>query len=114
MIRRPPRSTRTDTLFPYTTLFRSQALSLELGVRGHALAARQADAAQIWSDEICPRRRARDGDRGRPFRPLRHQLRPDPRRRGICRRADRAEQEARIAVLVPRLYEKPEIGRAHV
>src|SRR3546814_16069158 len=26
MIRRPPRSTRTDTLFPYTTLFRSQNL----------------------------------------------------------------------------------------
>src|SRR3546814_4467800 len=25
MIRRPPRSTRTDTLFPYTTLFRSLA-----------------------------------------------------------------------------------------
>src|SRR3546814_13528334 len=25
MLRRPPRSTRTDTLFPYTTLFRSQA-----------------------------------------------------------------------------------------
>src|SRR3546814_19612723 len=28
MIRRPPRSTRTDTLFPYTTLFRSKLLSL--------------------------------------------------------------------------------------
>src|SRR3546814_9167269 len=28
MIRRPPRSTRTDTLFPYTTLFRSHALML--------------------------------------------------------------------------------------
>src|SRR3546814_16241222 len=27
MIRRPPRSTRTDTLFPYTTLFRSRILS---------------------------------------------------------------------------------------
>src|SRR3546814_2940999 len=27
MIRRPPRSTRTDTLFPYTTLFRSAAQS---------------------------------------------------------------------------------------
>src|SRR3546814_18231124 len=27
MIRRPPRSTRTDTLFPYTTLFRSRKLS---------------------------------------------------------------------------------------
>src|SRR3546814_15394177 len=31
MIRRPPRSTRTDTLFPYTTLFRSGALGA--GVR---------------------------------------------------------------------------------
>src|SRR3546814_14816806 len=28
MIRRPPRSTRTDTLFPYTTLFRSHELQL--------------------------------------------------------------------------------------
>src|SRR3546814_580750 len=28
MIRRPPRSTRTDTLFPYTTLFRSRAQAL--------------------------------------------------------------------------------------
>src|SRR3546814_20702204 len=26
MIRRPPRSTRTDTLFPYTTLFRSEVI----------------------------------------------------------------------------------------
>src|SRR3546814_3270616 len=26
MIRRPPRSTRTDTLFPYTTLFRSESV----------------------------------------------------------------------------------------
>src|SRR3546814_10078911 len=46
MIRRPPRSTRTDTLFPYTTLFRSDldqfrqdaALALLLG---HALPAAQ-------------------------------------------------------------------------
>src|SRR3546814_1421657 len=28
MIRRPPRSTRTDTLFPYTTLFRSVEISV--------------------------------------------------------------------------------------
>src|SRR3546814_9328309 len=28
MIRRPPRSTRTDTLFPYTTLFRSKQIDL--------------------------------------------------------------------------------------
>src|SRR3546814_1400884 len=34
MIRRPPRSTRTDTLFPYTTLFRSFRLSE--GARGRS------------------------------------------------------------------------------
>src|SRR3546814_12865232 len=31
MIRRPPRSTRTDTLFPYTTLFRSHQLGVRRG-----------------------------------------------------------------------------------
>src|SRR3546814_952884 len=31
MIRRPPRSTRTDTLFPYTTLFRSSYALASLG-----------------------------------------------------------------------------------
>src|SRR3546814_5738603 len=31
MIRRPPRSTRTDTLFPYTTLFRSHAFTGHTG-----------------------------------------------------------------------------------
>src|SRR3546814_12054254 len=30
MILRPPRSTRTDTLFPYTTLFRSMAMGLHV------------------------------------------------------------------------------------
>src|SRR3546814_2073092 len=33
MIRRPPRSTRTDTLFPYTTLFRSEKESNQLACR---------------------------------------------------------------------------------
>src|SRR3546814_7150867 len=33
MIPRPPRSTRTDTLFPYTTLFRSHAQQVELRLR---------------------------------------------------------------------------------
>src|SRR3546814_15072870 len=35
MIRRPPRSTRTDTLFPYTTLFRSSSTNMcgALGAR---------------------------------------------------------------------------------
>src|SRR3546814_10540983 len=46
MIRRPPRSTRTDTLFPYTTLFRSdaaltQASEQRLGVADALSAAKQ-------------------------------------------------------------------------
>src|SRR3546814_4174923 len=39
MIRRPPRSTRTDTLFPYTTLFRSQPLAAIGAVFIHSRAA---------------------------------------------------------------------------
>src|SRR3546814_13608496 len=38
MIRRPPRSTRTDTLFPYTTLFRSGLIDLQpYALSGQAL-----------------------------------------------------------------------------
>src|SRR3546814_9316402 len=46
MIRRPPRSTRTDTLFPYTTLFRS--------VRQYGFRARsdRAEVAQVGRQEI--------------------------------------------------------------
>src|SRR3546814_5507403 len=36
MIRRPPRSTRTDTLFPYTTLFRSPSAHERLKQQAHA------------------------------------------------------------------------------
>src|SRR3546814_17748868 len=43
MIRRPPRSTRTDTLFPYTTLFRSIA---EGQYQPRALAVFRADRAE--------------------------------------------------------------------
>src|SRR3546814_6245769 len=70
MLRRPPRSTRTDTLFPYTTLFRSQ----------HA-----ADpAARLCADR---ERRADDADRTRSgasdLRPaqVRARRREDARRR---------------------------------
>src|SRR3546814_20843893 len=46
MIRRPPRSTRTDTLFPYTTLFRSQ------------LVAELADAFVVQQITIAPQHEA--------------------------------------------------------
>src|SRR3546814_8036258 len=55
MIRRPPRSTRTDTLFPYTTLFRSggglvfhrRRRLLDLDVRERVRAALLADQQRI-------------------------------------------------------------------
>src|SRR3546814_19971192 len=46
MIRRPPRSTRTDTLFPYTTLFRSQG---GVGRDDATVAARTI--GKIWRDQ---------------------------------------------------------------
>src|SRR3546814_1005786 len=45
MIRRPPRSTRTDTLFPYTTRFRSLFLiGLAVGIVATVMAMRALDA----------------------------------------------------------------------
>src|SRR3546814_16265315 len=51
MIRRPPRSTRTDTLFPYTTLFRSldmlgsqAALALDALAQAEALHEKRSEA----------------------------------------------------------------------
>src|SRR3546814_19782354 len=52
MIRRPPRSTRTDTLFPYTTLFRSRTgdpddrrlVRLSLTEAGHAMLGRAPES----------------------------------------------------------------------
>src|SRR3546814_10815903 len=62
MIRRPPRSTRTDTLFPYTTLFRS-VLADRCLCRG-LLVIHDPDLAH---DQVH-RRRAALADRGRLLR----------------------------------------------
>src|SRR3546814_3620100 len=83
MIRRPPRSTRTDTLFPYTTLFRS------LPQTGHAAA--DAQRAQTPRDCLFSAPAAAPPDRYWPW----HDRLPDRRsvasgtlaRRGCpCRR----------------------------
>src|SRR3546814_6347684 len=52
MIRRPPRSTRTDTLFPYTTLFRSvPRVSPLSGHDSHALSKVQGPYHHARSEE---------------------------------------------------------------
>src|SRR3546814_5399938 len=53
MIRRPPRSTRTDTLFPYTTLFRSTTLGIgglfDLAGDHYGLPYHEEDAGQTFA-----------------------------------------------------------------
>src|SRR3546814_2474200 len=51
MIRRPPRSTRTDALFPYTTLFRSNRRAFESTLREAAVRAR--DKGKSLSVAFC-------------------------------------------------------------
>src|SRR3546814_11102019 len=46
MIRRPPRSTRTDTLFPYTTLFRSHHAAVDRAVGNQCLDLRHGQAGE--------------------------------------------------------------------
>src|SRR3546814_5478712 len=53
MIRRPPRSTRTDTPFPYTTLFRSEADRGAEGAEADQEAGRDDGELQHFGDEDC-------------------------------------------------------------
>src|SRR3546814_7159778 len=48
MMRRPPRSTRTDTLFPYTTLFRSDR-AIWLDARAYVGRDRGRRGARLWA-----------------------------------------------------------------
>src|SRR3546814_1105774 len=111
MIRRPPRSTRTDTLFPYTTLFRSFRLRVRLPpprarIRGRADGARDLDhhwrahgegrvGSELGGDSG---RRVQEAQRGLQFRPI------------------RAGGEGYLRAIREHLSHVPaeEIGRAHV
>src|SRR3546814_6087596 len=67
MIRRPPRSTRTDPLFPYTTLFRSARHWLRRGRRRRAWTKRPCRADQPGlrrNDSLWPRQGRASGNAG--------------------------------------------------
>src|SRR3546814_15209913 len=78
MLRRPPRSTRTDTLFPYTTLFRSLAAEEHLAsgeiifregaAPGQFAAGPDASAFLVVDDGVC--REARRKPAARLHRPI--------------------------------------------
>src|SRR3546814_7425633 len=52
LIRRPPRSTRTDTLFPYTSLFRSQQTEMHGGLRKEEPCQRTLDNAEFHQPAV--------------------------------------------------------------
>src|SRR3546814_3255073 len=103
MIRRPPRSTRTDTLFPYTTLFRSQGVAHRHLVHVlQDLARHRADirtamaayfsfvahAAQRHTHELA----VRGTGYGLPQRSLAHAGRPYQAQYGGLELVDRSEE----------------------
>src|SRR3546814_10917075 len=68
MRRRPPRSTRTDTLFPYTTLFRSESLDPRRRL-GRALDPAQRTVARENATPFQQAKNMGDGP-GQTFHPL--------------------------------------------
>src|SRR3546814_9413624 len=73
MIRRPPTSTRTDTLFPYTTLFRSVSADARTAARrGHPVSELQGNRDDRKQQLGRHRRRSRHALRQRHRRAERH------------------------------------------
>src|SRR3546814_142022 len=79
MIRRPPRSTRTDTLFPYTTLFRSRDR-----VR-HPMKKRRGDPLRI-GDRRCGNIQQAELDH--PVKQLAPRLADDPTHHHVTKKGD--------------------------
>src|SRR3546814_12722559 len=72
MIRQPPRSTRTDTLFPYTTLVRSTNKRRLLFARVRAIAQRRRLVLLLAGPEEIALAWKADGFHGRSSRKCRH------------------------------------------
>src|SRR3546814_2656928 len=89
MVRRPPRSTRTDTLFPYTTLFRSWAQAADRRARraiaGGGAGTRRAGAGMGRTAGAVVLRGGRPGSKVR----LIPALRKIDSRRGFPKRRER-------------------------
>src|SRR3546814_11958846 len=99
MIRRPPRSTRTDTLFPYTTLFRSEGHRLQEAPPSQLSPPQRASPAAHDPEDRCDRRReegeegrAQEGRGRRRRRRNRHRL--SDTRRGVTNHGRSEERRA--------------------
>src|SRR3546814_20206663 len=114
MIRRPPRSTRTDTLFPYTTLFRSMVV--RVGEAGKLQAERQRTrlhdgqtVGRYPQERTVNRQSTRPGgfqpDGGRPRRGREH--------KSIIMLSQRSPEPTSL-VTIAQQFAVAETGRAHV
>src|SRR3546814_8638879 len=119
MRRRPPRATRTDTPFPYTTLFRSQARINDRRLVGAADRADQVGGGEAFGGEegeIAAHRLQRGWREGRARRAARS-LRRDSIKENLHRyhRAVDIEMAGQCRVERAKFGEhRLEIGRAHV
>src|SRR3546814_16316397 len=104
MIRRPPRSTRTDTRFPYTTLLRSDARLQRVDLRRANI-----DAHQIVSLQ------RRTGAASPTLRPIRAVVRPPGFLHPHCTIVTwESSKKLTFSTLVIQKLLLREIGRAHV
>src|SRR3546814_2391996 len=87
MKRRPPRSKRTDTLFPYTTLFRSAA---HCRLRGFQPP--RGQDRDVQAPQVDPLRRTQGTARARPAGPIPVEATPRDPRLLRCRRLQRSEE----------------------
>src|SRR3546814_5440582 len=102
MIRRPPRSTRTDTLFPYTTLFRSNGITPP--TEHTFVLCRESERNFDNQRNQCELRRLRWHKRGRAWcaGPNRH-----------CFAVSRKAEKFRLPAQAQQSARPNQIGRAH-
>src|SRR3546814_20255013 len=118
MIRRPPRSTRTDTLFPYTTLFRSGQGTFvaqcggELGRRAVGQGTVRAHLVVVLAPDGDDRSRMLERDGPVFVQALVPELAVEALHIGVLRGVPRLREHQRHAVGSRPLVERPEIGRA--
>src|SRR3546814_8148107 len=110
MIRRPPRSTRTDTLFPYTTLFRSRICTLQGHHRPRRKPRPHLALVPPPPPPAAPRRRPSLLGRGRAFR-CRGAY--DPCAPARTRRLAAILHRGRALVLETDGYEPPALGHLY-
>src|SRR3546814_18456410 len=113
MIRRPPRSTRTDTRFPYTTLFRSRANARAVREPPDD---RRPGPDRAWADRRDRRSASRSRRTGAGARPLRPRtanrtVRARSHRAAVCAAAGRVRPDPASDDAEPLQAGAPDDGR---